>query len=348
LGATREVLTAAEAAQVDQAVDTALEWLAQQQQPDGGFPGRATGQPGITSLTVLAFLSAGHLPGSEPYGKHLERAVNHVLSTEREPGFFSVAKPRPTWALDAASHTAYYNQAITGLMLSEISGELGGTLGERVVPAIERALKFTVKVQFREVPGRPQDEGGWRYPVPCPQDVFVTDLSITAWQVTFLRSAKNAGFEVKDEVIEAAHKYVKGLYKPEHGTFTYDHSRTTRGMSGAGIMAMAMLGQHNTVETRAAAEWIRVHPFTRYGERVGFLDRFQYSVYYCSQAMYQLGGDRWHDFSPTVVDLMVPNQQSNGSWRASAHEVPFGDVYVTAISVFSLTPHYAMLPIHQR
>ncbi len=347
-GEAAEGLSEARAEEVSQAVDQALAWMAEQQQPDGKFPGPEIGQPGITSLSVLAFLSAGHLPGEGPYGEHLERAIEYALGCEVEEGLFCVKKPGPVWAMDKPSHTATYNQAVTALMFAEVSGEVKGQLGKKVTAAVERSLLFSSKLQFLKVPGRPQDEGGWRYTQPCPLDDNVTDLSITAWQVSFLRSAKNAGFDVDEKMIEAARKYVQSLYHADKGTFTYDHKRMSRGMTGAGIWAMAMLGQHQTKETKAAAAWLRKHPFGQYGEREGFLDRFQYSVYYCTQALYQLGGEDWQEFYPQMVDLLLENQTPGGSWPAVSWEVLYGDNYVTALSVLSLTTPYSMLPIHQR
>ena len=62
-----QILSAAQSQQLDVAVEKALQWLAQQQQRDGSFPALPNGQPVITNLAALAFLSAGHLPDSEPY-----------------------------------------------------------------------------------------------------------------------------------------------------------------------------------------------------------------------------------------------------------------------------------------
>ncbi len=54
--------------QVENAVDRGLAWLSTQQAPDGSFSTFASGQPAVTSLCVLAFLSRGHQPGFGPYG----------------------------------------------------------------------------------------------------------------------------------------------------------------------------------------------------------------------------------------------------------------------------------------
>jgi hypothetical protein len=48
---------------VDAAVSRALEWLATQQQPDGSFRTIDNGQPGVTCLCMMAFISHGHVPG---------------------------------------------------------------------------------------------------------------------------------------------------------------------------------------------------------------------------------------------------------------------------------------------
>ncbi len=342
-------LSARQSTAVTQAVDRALFWLASTQQPDGSFPGPMGGQPAITSLAVLAFVSAGHLPGEGEYGEHLEQAIRYTLKCEITPGFFCATKPARFWQYNLASHTGYYSQAIAGLMFTEVGGQLQGKLAEDVTAAVERALKKTKEVQFLSIPGRPQNEGGWGYPAPNTDSNALTDLSITAWQVTFLRSAKNAGYDVDQPMIDAAKKYVKGMYQARRGTFTYDHVFYTRGMAGAGIMSLALLGEHNSDEANAATRWLQSQPFDTYGESVGnHRDRFHYSVYYCTQAMYQRGGKDWEAFYPQIAQLLVENQLAEGAWRPSTQERRYGKAYVTAMSVLALTPSYAMLPIHQR
>src|SRR5688500_2330912 len=59
---TRPILTDAEWQKLDKAVDRGLEFIAKQQSVDGSFPTDATGQPGVTALCAIAFLSRGHIP----------------------------------------------------------------------------------------------------------------------------------------------------------------------------------------------------------------------------------------------------------------------------------------------
>src|SRR6478609_8952205 len=66
-----DVLTVDQWKKIDDGVDRGIAWLALQQRADGSFPTLESGQPAVTSLAVMAFLSRGHLPGGGPYGKRL-------------------------------------------------------------------------------------------------------------------------------------------------------------------------------------------------------------------------------------------------------------------------------------
>ena len=115
-----------------------------------------------------------------------------------------------------ASHTATYNHAIAGLMLGEVYGQVNGPRAKNVKTSIERALKFSLKLQLR--PKMERDTGGWRYlrRLAYPVD---SDLSITGWQLMFLRSAKNAEFNVPEKAITSAIEYVRKLWDPGSGAF---------------------------------------------------------------------------------------------------------------------------------
>lgn len=350
----REVLTPPEWERIDRSVEQALTWLATQQQEDGSFPTRAQGQPAVTSLCVLAYLSAGHQPGEGRYGPAINRAIDFVLECQQADGLFSFMIPEAAHRHQGASHTATYNHAIAGLMLTEVYGQVSRERAAKVDPAVRLAL--TVSKRQQEVPPKtdPKDKGGWRYMYAI--DTSRSDLSVTGWQLMFLRSAKNAQFDIPDQMVQDAVAYVESLYQPERGEFFYGHSTAynndryaSRGVMGAGALSLALAGKHDTAMARKVGDWLLARPFDTYGATMHRYDRFHYSAYYCSNAMAQLGGAYWQKFFPTLAKTLVDAQAPDGSWLAeSGEDRAYGSCYPTALSVLTLTPAYQLLPIYQR
>jgi hypothetical protein len=68
-----------------------------------------------------------------------------------------------------------------------------------------------------------------------------------------------------------------------------------------------------------------------------------YGIYYCTQAMFQLGGNYWNIYRPQLHETLRHRQQPNGSWYGEE-----GQDYGTAMAVLALTVDYGFLPIYQR
>jgi prenyltransferase beta subunit len=350
-----DVLSDAQWKRIDDSVDRASAWLITQQSADGSFVTKPSGQPGVTALCVMAFLSSGHSPGSGPYGKPLDRAIDFVLSCQREDGLFSLEGtelPANVWS--EATHAATYNHAISGLMLGEVYGQTDTERARKIRPAIERALDYTRRLQLRRK-RYPVDKGGWRY----IKDVPVSsggggdaDLSATAWHILFLRSAKNAQFDVPVDYVDEALAFVRNCYQPETGAFTYamyTNGRVpTRATTGAGVLCLFLSGRYDREIERKSGRWILEHPFRPYNGSLHVTDRYFYSAYYCSQAAFQLGGQYWEEFYPALADVLLENQAANGAWDREDKDPEFGNAYSTALCVLSLTPPYQLLPIYQR
>jgi len=344
----RDILSATQWERLDASVDRGLDYLITQQSPDGSFKTLDVGQPGVTSLCVLAFLSRGHVPGQGPYGDELNRAIDYVLSTQQENGLLYGLAISGKWERFDGSHTAIYNHAIAGLMLSEVYGMTDTSQQQRLRSAIEKALQFTRELQSRPK-RRATDKGGWRYLRPWLEND--SDLSITSWQLMFLRSARNAEFDVPEQYIDEAMDYVRSCFDEQQSAFLYaDKERyVSGGVVGGGILSLSLGGEHNTPIARRAGDWILSQRQRAYnGPAPGKLDRYHYSTYYCSQAMFQLGGDYWARFYPPMLDTLLENQRADGSWEPEAiNDGPYGSAYTTALAILALTPPYQLLPIYQ-
>jgi len=346
-----DVLPQAEWDAIDAAVDRGLEYITANQQPDGSFPAPRSSQPGVTSLGVMALLSRGHLPGEGPHGEAINKAITYALSAQQDSGVYAWSEMN-----DGGDYnqSVLYNHAICGLMLSEVFGMSGVEDADGLRKSIERGIEYSRNTQTS--PKRlPLDEGGWRYPQAWgPND---SDLTATCWNLTFYRSARNAGFEIPEEFVNEAVEFVRRCFDPEQRAFVYalqqgrDRERYVSGGSAAGgIIALAMAGEHGSDMVQQSAEWIHAHNFDRYNRREYFEDRYHYSAFYCSQAMYQLGGANWEKFYPRFRRVMLKNQNNDGSWDPEVHRYDreIGDVYTTSLSVLALTAPYQMLPIYQR
>lgn len=339
---------------VEQCVDNALAWLASQQAADGSFPSRPAAQPAVTSLCVLAFLSRGHLPGAGPYGAQLNHAIDFVLSCQMPDGLLSYAEPEPVFNMRGSSYMGSYDHAIAGLMLGEVFGHVSGQRSKDVKRALQKALQYSRALQTRPKE-YPNDHGGWRYIriQPHPNDAD-SDLSVTGWQLMFLRSARNAEFKVPQECIDQAMDYIRRTWDEQEGIFHYEISaaqrdRYSRGLMGSAILSLSLGGQHQTPQALAAGNWLLVHPFRYFGEQVGTSDRFFYSTYYCSQAAAQLGGRYWNGIFPPIVHILLSIQYPDGSFPLeNRNDGMFGKTYSTAMAVLSLTPAYQILPVYQR
>ena len=347
--------------EVDESINRALKWLATQQEEDGSFPSIQNGQPGVTGLCMMAFLSQGHIPGEGEYGDQLKRALDFMISCQNRNGMLAAAVPDRENLSRAIAHqpgySSVYNHAIAGLVLSECYAMVGPDQTALIKPIIEKALEATCQMQDFRKDRKADDEGGWRYLHDF--DGVDSDLSVTGWQLMFLRSAKNAGFDVQEERIARALKYVHRCYIEERGTFSYKvgfRLRTSRGMAGAGILALAHAGLHESPKAQKAGDYILKSGFHQYNELgkvqdynvIG--DRYHYGLLICSQAMYQLGGRHWREFFPPVAQLLIAKQKDDGSWPPEKihKDAKYGNAYTTAVGVLSLSATNDLLPIFQR
>lgn len=352
-----EIMSDREWGQIDDSVERALSWLAANQQRDGSFPTIPQGQPAVTGLCTMAFMAHGHLPGEGEYGEQLENALNYIASCQKRSGIIALVAPNsPTIQRNVPHEVGWkssYNHAISSLALSEGFTTGRGLDVKHIEKVVTKALAATQEMQnWRKT--RREDIGGWRY-VNRYRDGLDSDLSVTGWYLMSLRSAKNAGFDVPKESIDSAVEYIGRCFHRQYGTYQLmanNDMRLSRGMAGAGILAMAHAGRHDSPEVLKSGEWILNYGFDNYNvqQRGWSDDRYHYGVFHCSQAMYQLGGQYWEQFFPPVAKTLVANQQRNGSWQRESrgNDRPFGETYTTSLMVLTLGAPNQLLPIFQR
>jgi hypothetical protein len=351
----KNVLSTDEWRRVDRAVNRALNYLAAQQQADGSFPTDSVAQPGVTSLCVLAFMAHGHNPGTGPYGKRLDRAVRYIANCQKPSGLIMLLGSDEPDIDRGIGHdigsSGTYDHAISSLTLCEIYGMNPSKNGARLKTVIDKSLAVTLSMQHWEK-DMAVDKGGWRYINDF--DKSDSDLSVTGWHLMFLRSARNAGFNVPQQAISEAVAYVRRTFSRDFGTFQYTINRgdvRTRAMTGAGILALGHAGLHNLPEAKRAAEHVLSYSFDIYNGNGGFnRERYHYSLFMCCQGMYQMGSPYWEQFFPRTVRAVLAHQQADGAWDVEGWKLDrrYGRSYTTALVLLALGAPNQLLPIFQR
>jgi len=314
---------------VDGAVVKAIEFISARQRQSGAWESAQYGEStALTSLAVMSYMAAGHVPNEGPYGRSIERGVQWVISKQSNSGLL----------VHKRSHGPMYSHGISTLMLAEVVGMVESAQQRRTRRALERGIQLILDSQ--SVQKSRLHAGGWRY-APGSAD---SDLSVTGWQLLALRAAKDIGCDVPVENIERAINYVKLCASRGRRGFAYQPGGDpTPTRTGTGILALEVCGAHRTPEVMGGADYLLER-------KLNFNDHyFFYGVYYCSVGMFKVGGKYWTETRDHLVRTLLASQNGDGSWQAvRGSERDQGSIYCTCMAVLALSVEYQYLPIYQR
>ena len=341
---------------VERSIDRGLQWLASQQADDGSFPSNPVGQPAVTSLAVMAFLSRGHLPGHGVYGRQIDRAIEYVLAQQDRRGYFSALRVTPTPGHLKPPQTVHYNHSIAGLMLGEVYGMTSGPQSRRVETALSKALAYSRSIQAVGK-AHPDEAGGWRY---AYQNGGLgkanSDLSVSGWALMFYRSARNAEFAVPKQYVDEGLDFVERCYVDDpadrkDGVFRYrplsvqKEAKPTLANTGSAMLVLTLGGRHDSEMVRQGARWYASRNYPE-ASKTG---HFYLASYYSSQAMAQVGGEVWNRVYPQ--DRRRADERANAGRRLAAGRRQRGIVRLDLLHVSGgAGPDAALsaLPIYQR
>jgi len=173
----------------ESAVDRALRWLANHQEPDGHWDcakyGGGSHDMAATGFALLAFLGAGHTEKVGTYKDHVKRAVRWIIEHQGADGMLQGSG---------------YSHAIAGMGIAEAAGmaRLPDT-----IKAAQKAIDWTTK---RKEGNYDEGAGPWRYHGATTMEG--ADLSVTGWFIMQLKSAKVSGLDVPKSSFEKAIKFL--------------------------------------------------------------------------------------------------------------------------------------------
>src|SRR5262249_8943628 len=149
----------------------------------------------MNALTVLAFLSRGHVPGRGKYGDTIERgSVKPGVLTRAKKFILSKLSKVPGREGFLSIGGTMYEHGLATLALAEL-------YGMDPDPELEDGLRAGVNLILRAQ----GPVGGWNY-APSAAD---GDLSVSVMQIVALRAASNAEIAVPKKAIDKAIAYVK-------------------------------------------------------------------------------------------------------------------------------------------
>lgn len=349
----------------EEAVQRALAWLARHQDQDGRWnAGIRRGPNGVaargdsafnahcppgdicsgecfyweadtamTGLALLAFLGAGHTHlGEGPHTNVVKRGLDFLLQVQKPDGDLR----------GASIGVGMYCHAIASLAICEAYA-LTRDISLRL-PA-ERAVEFLTRA-------RTSDGLAWRYQ---PGDRFAGDTSILGWAVMVLKSAREVGIAVPDDVHQGALTWLDRVATgPARGLAMYrptgmsDGGRPTPTMTAEAWFCRQFLGSaDNGPANEEAADYLLQHRPDRTPLNL-------YYWYYATLAMFQHGGAPWSRWNESVREQLVRRQSrgghADGSWDPAlckdTYDATGGRVYTTALATLTLEVYYRYLKLY--
>ncbi len=310
--------------ELESSVDRGLAFLHQMQEKDGCWSFRGEKNVAMSSLSLLAFLSAGHVPGEGLYGDVVDEGLRWVLAQQQPDGLITLDQD-----------LGLYHHGIATLLLTQVVGMTDAVQSAVVRTKLEKAVAVILKGQRTEAN---PSLGGWRYRI----DSNDADLSVTGWQIMALRGARNLGCDVPAEAMKNALGFVERCRDPIGGGYGYlPGFAPTAGCTGTALLIVELSGKngHRSRDSLQAGSFLLKTPLEPSEAH------FLYATYYSSQGMFQLGKNYWSAFRPTLHKQLLPRQERGGAWQDSAQN---GSIYATSMAILSLTVEYRLLPIYQR
>lgn len=345
----------------ENAVESALEWLAAHQQPDGGWSlnfddscgqcSRSGTSPtnrraAATALALLPFLGAGYSHTDGRYKSAVERGLNFLI---RNPngGIDGVAIQQDQLRM--------YSHGLASITLCE-------AYAMNPTPELRTAAQKSLRtLEMAQDP----DFGGWNYRPDqrvrrnsTEQDVRLGgDTSIFAWQLMALKSGKIGGLDVSQSTLYAAQDFLD-LVKVDGGrqylylqNGEWDRDRgidSPKTCTAIGLLMRMYLGWKPGDEFLDDGMDQLVHwGYKPDSERCNL-----YYIYYATLAIHHYGGEHWETWNRGLQEFLIRGQSrrgcESGSWYFPDGYCDVGGRLLnTSLAVMILETPYRIMPLYR-
>lgn len=346
------VATALRGTRERKALGRALVWLERHQGDSGGWssadfsdacpepkeacgdPGRAQYDVGLTGLSLLAFLRAGHDESSDQHGETIKDAAKYLVGqAQADTGLIG----------DMLGHEFLYSHIIATLALCRLQ-VVSPQDGRRAV--LQAAIDYLQRAQN---PG-----SGWRYDAPPSGS---NDTSMTGWAMQALHVADAAGLTVDPAAVSGGLAWLEQVHETKTGRFGYTESgsRSSRitgvneHIASVGTEALTALALHAQLTIAAEKRDLeRLKPsiglllaaMPEWGEEGASADLYYWV--HGTDAMALVGGKRWRSWRKAVLAALLDEEHKRkhlaGSWDpVGPWGLIGGRVYSTAMAALVLS-----------
>lgn len=332
--------------QTEDAVKSALAWLAVNQSKNGGWDASKFGageervvlghnrqgagaeaDTGVTGLAVLAFLGSGnsHLHGT--YRNEVAQALEYLRQHQRADGSLFG---------EAELYARMYCHSMATLAACEAYAM---TRDRRLDPMCRAAVSYSLAMQH------PSD-GGWRY-----RRGDTGDTSQLGWVLMALKSAQLAGIDVPDVTWTRAERFLRRVKRGEHGGLAAyrPDGPPSRTMTAEAWFCHQLLQADRGGSINPSA--IREAVVSLEQELPSPSNRNLYYWYYATLAMHQNHAnspedtESWDEWNHALTTTLIATQESDGSWDANTVWGGYGGkVYTTSLSALCLEVYYRYNP----
>ena len=206
------------------------------------------------------------------------------------------------------------------------------TQDESLRETIESAMQYIVTAQHQQ--------GGWRYLPAEPGDT-----TVTGWQIMALKSCSMAGFEVPEQTLKQARKFLFSVGNDSDGFFGYQTKSKDPTSTAIGLLVQMFLGWDTEHRGMFAG--------TKYLKKLGPSKNNIYFNYYATLTLFHSRHSGWDEWNKEMRDYLIQTQSTegheSGSWffREKYGNVG-GRLYTTAMAVMILEVYYRYMPLFDR
>jgi len=312
----------------ERSVTAGCAWLAERQQPDGGFKETLSGSNGAvvqTALAGLAWLGGGSDLTQGPHAENVAKAVEFIVAT-----LPSMESAVPSSAGGPSWNQSNWGYAHAAIFLGELNHRTPSDEVTRCLLDCGRTLAE-----------RQEGSGGWSHGPGGRNALGYLELNIVSGlALCGIGLAQQAGLEVDEEVLDRAEAYLK-LSSSGDGGVGYSGENGKGGSGNIGRSAGAWLGFANLGLGKKAwgkkmAGWVKKNAGAVLEGHASLMQHYLLA----GVAAHALGGGARKDFWKTGQRDLVLARSPDGSFQPrpwhetlgmkSNSDVTFGEVWTTA------------------